>query len=115
MKYIKNIGWFFLFIGILGYIPGITTAGKLLWLFRVDTFISMIYVFTGVCALLASKKIVAIPMFLKIFGVIYFVFSIFGFIGGDSMLGLFAVNLASNILHLVSALVLLYFGFIKKD
>lgn len=115
MKYIKNIGWFFLLIGILGYIPGITVAGKLLWLFRVDAFISMIYVFTGVCALLVSKKTVTVPLFFKIFGVIYFIFSVFGFIGGDNVLGMFAVNLASNILHSVSALTLLYFGFIKKN
>jgi hypothetical protein len=47
--------------------------------------------------------------------VVYGLVTILGFVMGGDILGLFMVNAADNLLHLVIALVALYAGFIMKE
>lgn len=105
-------GVVFLLIGILGFVPGITTEeGMLLGIFHVDTIHNIVHILTGLIALAVMKKEAAAKTFFKVFGVIYGLVTIIGFIQGDTVLGIFTVNAADNILHLVVAAIALYVGF----
>ncbi|MCI5108603.1 MAG: DUF4383 domain-containing protein [Candidatus Pacebacteria bacterium] len=103
----------FLAIGILGFVPGITTAdGHLLGIFHVDAMHNIIHLITGVIALfVAMGSGNAQKMFFKIFGVIYAVVAIAGLVWGGNVFGLIHTNTADDILHVVIALIALYAGF----
>lgn len=103
----------FLAIGILGFIPGITSdSGHLLGIFHVDAMHNIVHLLTGIIALfVAMGSGSSQKMFFKIFGVIYAIVAVVGLIQGDSVLGLFVTNMADHILHIVVALIALYAGF----
>lgn len=112
MKTVKLLGWIFLLIGILGFIPGITSDGMLLGIFAVNGPHNIVHILTGLIAISFAKKGEdSAKAFAKIFGVIYAIVAVWGLLGsGDTVLGL-AVNGADNILHIVIALLLLIAGF----
>ena len=108
-------GAVFLLIGVLGFVPGVTSSGKLLGLFDVSTLHNIIHIASGVAAFaLASSGPKAAKMYFQVFGLVYLVVTIVGFVQGDTVLGLFGVNVADNILHLAIAAVALYAGFGMK-
>ncbi|NCN52258.1 DUF4383 domain-containing protein [Candidatus Parcubacteria bacterium] len=111
-KLAQVFGVVFLLIGILGFVPGITTTGHLLGIFEVDILHNVIHILTGILALVFAGS--AAKMFFKVFGIVYLIVTVVGFVQGDTVLGLIGVNLADNVLHLVVAAVALYVGF-KKD
>ena len=114
-KVVSIIGWIFIVIGILGFVPGITSDGMLLGIFAVDAVHNVIHLITGILAVwLAMRGEANAMMYAKIFGVIYILVTILGFIGNDSVLGIFANNMVDNILHLVLAVILLWVGFAGK-
>lgn len=104
-------------IGILGFIPGITTDnGRLLGIFEVDTLHNIIHLASGLFAAWgAATSESAARMYFKVFGVVYAIVAIVGIIQDDSVLGLIGVNLADHILHVVIALVALVAGFGMKS
>ncbi|HET9412032.1 MAG TPA: DUF4383 domain-containing protein [Candidatus Saccharimonadales bacterium] len=109
-------GVIFLLIGILGLIPGATTTTAdgmqlLLGLFMVDGTHNAIHIASGVAALLAASSERYAKWYLQIFGLVYALVALIGFVQGDSVLGLFAVNPADNWLHTILALGLLGAGF----
>ena len=108
-KMAKVFGWVFLLIGILGFIPGITTGGHLLGIFEVDVMHNIVHLLTGIIALSMAKG--SAKTFFKVFGVIYAVVAILGLIGASPVLGLIHVNGADNVLHILIALIALYYGF----
>lgn len=105
-------GVVFLVIGVLGFVPGITSNGHLLGIFEVDTLHNIIHVLTGVLALVFMKK--NAKMFFKVFGVVYLLVTILGFVMSGDILGLMMVNTADNLLHLVVSAVALWLGFRKE-
>lgn len=105
----KVFGWVFLLIGILGFVPGITANGMLLGIFEVDALHNIVHLLTGVVALSMAKG--SPKTFFKVFGVIYAVVAILGLIGASPVLGLIHVNGADNVLHVLVALIALYYGF----
>jgi hypothetical protein len=106
------IGWIFVVIGILGFIPGITSDGMLIGLFEVDAVHNIVHLITGILLVwLAMRGEDSARMIAKVFGVIYALVTILGFVGGDNVLGIMMNNMADNILHLVLALILLWAGF----
>jgi hypothetical protein len=109
-------GVIFLLIGILGFVPGITTDGHLLGIFHVNALHNIIHLVSGAVALWAGMTSAkASKMYFQIFGVIYAVVTVLGFLSGDDpILGLVANNMADVILHLVIAAVALYAGFGMK-
>ena len=120
---LKTWSWIFaivfLAIGILGFVPGITNAdGNLLGIFHVDTVHNIVHILTGAIALLvavgSAKSQTAV---FKTFGVIYAIVAIVGLVQGDTVLGIFAVNMADHVLHVAIALIALYLGFVagKKN
>ena len=117
VKKLANIfGIVFLAVGILGYIPGITTDSHLLGIFHVNGMHNIVHILSGIIALWAGMTSAkAAKMYLQIFGIVYALVAVLGFMVGDGLiLGLIANNSADNWLHVVIALVALYAGFSMK-
>ena len=117
---IQKLGWVFgivfLAVGILGYVPGVTTDGMLLGIFMVDGLHNIIHLLSGIIAILAvlgSGQYAR--LYFKVFGIVYALVTVIGFVQGDTVLGLIMVNMADNVLHLVIAVVALWVGFGMKD
>lgn len=109
-------GWVLLIIGVLGFVPGITTNAHLLGIFHVNTIHNLIHLISGLAALyLASKGEAQAQMFFKVFGVLYGLVAVLGFFGGDmAVLGFVSNNTADTWLHIVIAVVALWLGFGSK-
>lgn len=101
-------------VGVLGFVPGITTDGMLLGIFMVDSLHNIIHLATGLAALAAAWGMYSHRLFYQVFGVVYAVVAVVGFVQGDTVLGLIMTNMADHVLHLVLAAVFLYFGFMAK-
>ncbi len=116
-KWAWTFGIVFVLIGILGFIPGITMNGHLLGIFHVDTAHNVVHLLSGIIALwVAVTSTNAARMYFRVFGIIYGVIMILGFIqNSDTVLGLIANNMADNFLHLVIAALSLWIGFGMKD
>lgn len=114
----KVFGYVLLLVGILGFIPGITNDGQLLGIFSVNPLHNIIHLITGAIALYAgmASDNKAAKMYFQVFGVIYALVAILGFVVGDgNILGIVANNAADTWLHVVIALVSLYLGFFTKE
>jgi Domain of unknown function (DUF4383) len=111
-------GIVFLAVGILGFVPGVTTTGAdgmpmLLNIFMVNTVHSIVHIASGVVFLLASMSGAgAARLWFQIFGVIYAVVAVLGFMTPNGMLlGLISNNPADTWLHVVLAVAMLAIGF----
>ncbi len=102
-------GAFFILAGIAGFIPALAPDHLLFGLFMVDPIHNCIHLLSGIFALIGAIKVPWAIMYFKVFGVIYGLVTILGFITEDLIL--IHVNLADNLLHLAISLVALYFGF----
>ena len=108
-------GVVFLLLGVLGFVPGATTDGHLLGIFDVSPLHNIIHLLSGVAALaLASMGNEKAKLYFQVFGVVYLIVTIVGFIQGTTVLGLIGVNSADNLLHLAISAVALYAGFGMK-
>ena len=119
-------GVVFVLLGVLGFIPGVTTDAanghrELLGIFAVDTVHNIIHLASGIVALLCARNAMTARRYFQVFGVVYALVMVIGFIQVSSagepveLLGLFHVDHADNILHLVIAAVSLYAGFGMKN
>lgn len=111
MKFGKVFGWILLIIGVLGFVPGITTDMHLLGIFHVDAIHNIIHILTGIVGIVISKSDMSARKFFRVFGIIYAIVTIVGFVQGTTVLGIFGINMADNILHLVITVVALAIGF----
>jgi hypothetical protein len=110
-KALKWFGYVVLVIGILGFIPGVVNeSGLLFGTFAVNIILNLIFIITGLIALSSAASFGASKRFFKIFGVIFLVIVIVGLMG-SSVLGLFTVNTADSVLHIILAAYALYYGF----
>lgn len=113
-------GVVFVLIGLAGFVPALTPDDSnsmplLFGLFMVGVLHNSIHLGSGLVALAASKKAEWARMYFQIFGLVYALVAIIGFIQKDTVLGLFHVNLADNLLHLFLAVSMLGIGFGAKD
>lgn len=99
-------------VGVLGFVPGVTTDMMLLGIFHVDTMHSIIHIVTGLAALAAAYGLFATRLYFQVFGVVYGLVTVLGFVTGGAIL--FETNMADNVLHLAIAAVALYAGFMMK-
>lgn len=113
----KVFGYIFLAIGILGFIPGITTDHHLLGIFHVNATHNIIHLLSGAAALWAARTSTAASrLYFQVFGVVYALVTVLGFFYGDRpLLGFIAHNTADLLLHLVLAAAFLYLGFVARD
>lgn len=113
---LKNLarifGIVFLVIGVAGFIGVLTPNGNLLGVFDVSPIHNWIHILSGVAALaLASSGEKYAQLYFKIFGVVYGLVTVIGFIQKTTVLHLIGVNLADNLLHLAITAVALYAGY----
>ena len=108
------VGFIFLLIGIVGFVPAITPAnGRLLGIFRVNTAHNIVHLASGIVFLLCGMAGTGPSQtFFRIFGIIFGVVALLGFFYGDNpLLGIVANNTADTWLYVVLAVVMLFFGF----
>ena len=111
---IKSIGWVFLVLGILGFFSNpIIGSGLNTW-FHTDFSHNLIHIITGFIFLwVGCKANEKITGTLKVFGIVYIVIAILGWLmvsGTGTLFGLIEVNGAGNWLHLILGLILLWTG-----
>ena len=106
-------GIVFLAVGILGFVPGIAKDEMLLGIFHVNTMHNVVHIASGVIFLLASMSgAAAASLWFKLFGAIYAVVAILGFMNPNGpLLGMISNNPATTWLHVVLAVAMLAIGF----
>jgi Domain of unknown function (DUF4383) len=120
----RVVGAVFVLVGILGFIPGITThfgdmtfAGhgsdaKLLGVFQVSILHNIVHLLFGVVGLAAARNAVNARRYLIVGGVIYLVLWIYGLlIDKNSGANFVPVNGADNWLHLLLGIGMVALGF----
>jgi hypothetical protein len=113
-KAARLVGIVFLAVGVLGFIPGITTnydtlqfashhsEAKLLGLFQVSILHNIVHLLFGVAGLALARSIRGAKNYLIGGGVIYLVLFVYGLaVGNDSSANFVPLNLADDLLHLV--------------
>lgn len=114
-------GVVFLAVGILGFIPALAPEHSngmryLLGLFMVGGVHNVIHLLSGIAALAgAAKSEKYAKLYFQVFGSVYGLVTIIGFIQKTTVLGIFDVNTADNFLHLALAVVILGIGFGLKE
>ena len=105
------LGIVFVAIGLLGFV-----TEPILGIFAVDPMHNIIHLLSGVLGLAAvAMGAGATRTYARVFGVLYALVAVVGlFTTGDMLLGLFAVNFADDLLHVVLAVLLLYVGFASR-
>ena len=114
-------GVVFLAVGILGFIPGITThygdlsfagsdsGAKLLGLFQVSILHNIVHLLFGVAGLVAYKTVDAARLYMLGGGVIYLVLFLLGIFGGAHWI---PANTADHWLHLGLGVVMVSIGYL---
>ncbi len=108
------VGGVFLLVGILGFIPGITTnydtmgfvghesEAKLLGIFQVNILHNVVHLLFGVLGLAAAKAWESSRLFLVGGGAVYLVLWVYGLvIDFESVANFVSLNTADNWLHLL--------------
>lgn len=119
------VGAVFLLVGVLGFIPGITTdygqmkfAGHeseaaLLGLFQVSVLHNIVHLLFGVAGLVMAKTAASARTFLIGGGIIYLVLWVYGLVvGQESPANFVPLNGADDWLHLVLGVGMLALGFL---
>lgn len=104
----------FIFAGVAGFLPSFNQNGLLFGYFSVDMMHNVVHLVTGVIAIMCAVNHRATKMFFIVFGIIYAVVAIAGFMNSPYMAGM-QMNQADNILHVVIAAVSLFLGFSAKS
>ena len=104
------LGVVFVLIGILGFFND-----PILGIFDVNALHNVIHLASGLVALAMARTEAGAVTFAKVFGVVYALVAILGFVAGGFMDSLLDVNAADNWLHVVLALVFLWVGFGNKS
>ncbi len=112
-----GVGVVFLLVGVLGFIPGITTnydtmsfashhsEALLLGNFQVSILHNIVHLLFGVAGIALARTISGARNYLVVGGIIYLVLFLYGLlVGQESALNFVPVNLADDILHLVLGL-----------
>jgi hypothetical protein len=119
----KAVGAAFLFVGILGFIPGVTSnydamefaghesGAELLGIFQVSILHNIVHLLFGVAGLAMAGTVRSATTYLIGGGVIYLVLAVYGAVVDQHGSGNFVpVNSADDLLHLVLGLGMLGLG-----
>lgn len=117
------VGVVFLLVGVLGFVPGITTNydtlsfashhsdARLLGLFQVSVLHNIVHLLFGVVGLLLARTAAGARRYLIIGGIVYLVLFVYGLLVDDmSAANFIPVNLADDVLHLVLGLGMIALG-----
>ncbi|HEV2613465.1 MAG TPA: DUF4383 domain-containing protein [Gammaproteobacteria bacterium] len=103
-------GLAFLAAGIAGFMPMFVTDGNLLGLFEVNTMHNSVHLASGAVALLCSFHAKAAKAYFIIFGLVYGVVAVLGYVNAGNLM-VMHMNMADNMLHAGIAVVSLLLGF----
>lgn len=122
------VGAVFLLVGVLGFIPGVTTdfgelsfAGPeshahLLGIFQISILHNIVHLLFGVAGVTMAKTVAGAYNFLLWGGIIYAVLFVYGLVvPEESSANFVPLNLADDLLHLVLALGMIGLAFALKD
>jgi hypothetical protein len=106
-------GVVFLLVGALGFVPGVAPNEHLLGIFHVNAAHNVVHLLTGAVALACGlTSAYASQLFFRIFGVVYGLVAVLGFVMGDQpLLGIISNNRADAWLHTGIAALSLFLGF----
>lgn len=117
------VGIVFLLVGVLGFVPGITTdydtmsfasqssEATLLGLFQVSVLHNLVHLLFGVAGLALARTISGARRYLVVGGIIYLVLFLYGLVvSQDSAANFVPVNTADDVLHLVLGLGMIGLG-----
>jgi hypothetical protein len=106
-------GIFFLVAGIGGFFPALAPHGMLFGIFMVGPVHNSIHIASGAAALLcAFAGAGAARKYFQIFGVVYLLVALLGFVyGNEPLMGMVEHNKADIGLHIAIAAVALFLGF----
>ena len=109
-----GVGIVFLVIGVLGFIPGITSnydsmslasddsKAELLGLFQVSILHNIVHLLFGVAGVVMARTINAARNYLVVGGIIYLLLFVYGLVVGQNSVANFVpLNGADDILHLL--------------
>ena len=99
--YAQVLGAVLLLVGILGFISPLTPSNNLLGIFAINPLHNVIHILSGVVGLAAGFAAggAYARWYAGIFGAVYALVTVVGFIQGSTVLGLIPVNTADNLLH----------------
>ena len=99
----------FVLIGLLGFVPGVTTGGKLFGVFLVSTLHCVLYLLSGFVGFALARTYAASRAYFLGGGLVYLALWLNGLLMGGSA-NLLPVNNADNWLHLGLCLGMLLLG-----
>lgn len=121
------VGAVFLIIGILGFIPGITTdysemrfagpdSGAMLFgVFQVSILHNIVHLLFGVVGLALARSISGATLYLIVGGIIYLALWLYGVaVGQDTSANFIPVNTADDWLHLLLGIGMIALGVIGR-
>lgn len=107
--YCQWVGIVLIALGILGFlIPG----GFLTLQF--NTIHNLIHLISGAILAYLGFTGTAVRTAAQVFGVVYTLVALLGFVGGGTVLNLFPVNTLYNLIHLVIGVLGIYVGFARE-
>src|SRR5687767_430762 len=104
-------------VGVLGFVPGVTAGDHLLGIFHVNAFHNVVHIVSGLIALMSAfAGEHASKLFFRVFGAVYGLVAILGFVYGDQhIFGVMSNNAADTWLHVGISAVSLLLGFVVKE
>ena len=114
------IGLLFIAVGLLGYVDNPIVGTSEGVMFHADNVHNIVHIVSGALFLLVAFAAPgSAPGFLKLFGIVYLIIGIIGFVqyGTDGMgklLGFLHVNGADNFLHVGLGIVIFIAGFSRR-
>ena len=106
-----GLGIFYVAIGILGFVPGITTNGHLLGIFAVNTLHNIAHLVIGLALIWGSRN-ASITSVNRVMAAVFAILVVASFIA--PIVEQLPLNPPDTILHLVSMLITGYLGFAAR-
>jgi hypothetical protein len=103
-------GILFILSGIAGFLPQFFSDGLLYGVFSVDLIHNVANFIIGLIALFSSLRFKRDRLFFQVFGIIFGLLAIFGFVFQGNLI-VTQVNMAENVLHFILAVIFLVLGF----
>jgi hypothetical protein len=114
------IGITFLAVGLLGFVPNPIVGDSHNAIFHADAVHNMVHMVSGALfVLVAMAAPERASTFLKVFGAVYFLLGVIGFVsigseGMTKLLGFLPINGADNYLHIALGVVIFLAGFLPR-
>ena|SRR5687768_4921554 len=112
-----GIGALLVLIGVAGFFSTTdsTTTQQFLGIFAVDVSHNLFFIASGLAAFAAATNETYAKRYFQIFGIIYMFVAVIGLMQENTVLGVFDVSMADNILHVGFSILLLGIGFAPKS